>query len=207
MSERGILFSAPMVRALLDGRKTQTRRAIKPQSAHGLERCHYSPTFWAHRNERGCTCRPASAPYGDIGDRLIVRETFRLPAEYDDRKPTLVRPDAPVWYEADGRAEEGWGKTRVSIHMPRWASRITLEITDVRVQRLCSISGPDAEAEGLTWIAPGVWSVQDASAPVAHADPVLAYLQLWDHINGLGSAAANPWVWAVSFKRIAGESP
>jgi len=149
MKARPILFSGAMVRALLASTKTQTRRIIKPQPHHGPvgTMVHLGDGGWAM--DDGDLSGHWQCPYGDPGDLLIVRETFRLAAEFDDRKPTLARPNSPVHYEADGRADEGWGKTRVSIHMPRWASRMTLEITEVRVERLQDISESDAVAEGI----------------------------------------------------------
>ena len=205
MKERPILFSAPMVRALLAGTKTQTRRVVKPQP-------EWLPEVRETRRTDGfvwpigalgqqCGAPLVKLPYGVPGDRLIVRETFRLPAEYDDVKPSLVRSSAPVWYAADGRAEDGWGKTRVSIHMPRWASRLTLKITDVRVERLQDISALDAMAEGLTWTAPGMWSV-DRTLPIIGVNPRTVYAELWEHINGPDAWDANPWVWAVSFEVV-----
>lgn len=236
MAERPILFSAPMVRALLAGTKTQTRRIMKPAAPHWARGCYRRPdTRWiwvtGTRPDNGPGHGVAlgdgtvACPYGVPGDTLYVRETFRLPAEYDDWKPKNVRQGAPVHYEADGRAAEGWGKTRVSIHMPRWVSRITLRITDVRVERLNEISEGDAAAEGVepppTDRDVHDWSIcprcggtglhgglgehlgfveVDCSDCDTHAK---RYRHLWDHINGPGSWAANPWVWAVTFERTA----
>jgi hypothetical protein len=227
--ERPILFSAPMVRALLDGRKTQTRRAVTPDNIRLFMGDHLgskrpsaellaAALEWAqdfrrfdgvqiwrakalqHQAPAILTQWQAHSTFGVPGDVLLVRETFRLPAEYDDVKPSLVRSSAPVWYEAAGRADEGWGKTRVSIHMPRWACRLRLRITDVRVERLNDISEADAEAEGtqhpsLVPILGAFWSSRDG------------YARLWDHINGPGAWAANPFVWAVSFEVIGNTAP
>jgi hypothetical protein len=198
MRERPILFSAPMVRALLGGRKTQTRRIMKPQIRVVREWEWYWDAPRKGFGSAGANVRPQDGiglshfcPYGQPGDRLWVRETLR-------RAPDL-------WtYAADG-AEVGWpgrhdlaGKNRdtiVSIHMPRVASRITLEITEVRVQRLDEISEEDATEEGskepsLVPIIGACWSERDA------------YAKLWEHINGPGSWEANPFVWTVSFKRV-----
>ncbi len=197
MTDRPILFSAPMVRALLAGTKTQTRRVVKPQPHHGLVgvMVNLGGADWAM--DDGDLSGQWRCPYGVPGDRLIVRETFRLPAEYDDVKPSLVRSSAPVWYAADVRADEGWGKTRVSIHMPRWASRLTLTITEVRVERLQDISEADAKAEG----APQLWTTGDGDFyEDARGNHLTGYAGVWEHINGPGSWAANPWVWAVSFE-------
>jgi hypothetical protein len=222
MSERPILFSAPMVRALLDGRKTQTRRVVKPQpptakdfphSVFGLSRSiadgvkmfslddaeHLPkhPTDWDLCGSVGVARdagfpRRYRCPYGAPGDVLWVRETLKR------------APD--VWtYAADG-AEVGWparqglaGKTPntvVSIHMPRDACRLRLRITDVRVERLNDISEVDALAEGI----PADLMEWDGRPTT----PVEGYASLWNHINGPGSWDANPWVWAVSFERISG---
>jgi hypothetical protein len=201
MKDRPILFSGPMVQALLNGSKTQTRRIVKPQpdwtpEVHSTE--VYGPFVWPMAGAgRGHQCGAplTKLPYGMRGDLLVVRETFRLPAEFDDRKLTLVRPDVPVWYEADGRADEGWGKTRVSIHMPRWASRLTLEITEVRVERLNAISEADATAEGVL-----TWARERTMMEYSGKSDALLYRELWAQINGTESWDANPWVWAVSFR-------
>lgn len=207
--ESPILFSAPMVRALLDGRKTQTRRAVKGKAAEALA-VAYSPTFCGARVlNYSCEEVIARCPYGAPGDRLWVRETFRLPAEYDDVKPTLVRGDAPVWFEAttDQQRPEGWGKTRPAIHMPRWVSRLTLEITEVRCERLHDISEADARAEGAAFhdgrgIGHSGWrhDLKDV-----HVDARSSFARLWGEINGPGSWSANPWVWAVSFKTVSAD--
>lgn len=209
MKERPILFSASMVRAILDGRKSQTRRIVKPQPEHGLQMCHYSPTGWARNRDaegHACTCDPARAPYGVPGDRLWVKETHaivpRTAYAMSEGVQQALRPDdnhdAAV-YAADWERSKP-GRWRPSIHMPRWASRITLEITDVRVERLNDISEADALAEGAEVCANGVWF--DRSPTFAGSDARGAYYCLWQHINGPGSWAANPWVWVVEFKRV-----
>lgn len=146
MKTRPILFSGPMVRAILEGRKTQTRRVVKPQPAH----CADLPM--------GKDLTFASAcPYGQPGDRLWVRETWAVGTLFDYVRPSLLpKPDCEsklaVDYAANPRRiwhSEDQGRWRPSIHMPRWASRITLEITSVRVERLQDISHKDAIAEGL----------------------------------------------------------
>ena len=171
--ERPILFSAPMVRALLAGTKTQTRRVVKvPKRMEGVT-------------------SPAGAlvdfdcPYGRPGDRLWVRETFSYDAKLHFRGDR-----GPCWYWADGNPEYGdWTKPRPSIHMPRWASRITLEITGVRVERLQSISEEDALAEGATLH-------KDKDPDYGYAG---WYRALWESINGPDSWAANPFVWVIEF--------
>jgi hypothetical protein len=210
MKECPILFSAPMVRALLAGTKTQTRRVIK-DDLDDEERLHvgmYCPTVidrhgyeqpgeevfgaWTTDGDWAMKC-----PYGKPGDLLWVREAWHAPVNFDGVPP-------PIQYEAigDGSDETGieWGKGRPSIFMLRWASRILLEVTDVRVQRLQDISEEDAIAEGigLNHGAAGVKLTGGDQLPVA----IAMYRDLWESINGADSWAANPWVWAVSFKRI-----
>jgi hypothetical protein len=212
VKERPILFSGEMVRAILDGRKTQTRRIVKnvppvpptptdwPHPYVKLGPCHFTAK-WQWQDKFGnCTCSMhagVTPKYGLPGDRLWVREawqiTGRLGTEY------------AVWYPAGGEAVgidvgfEGpspkWDamihddRVRPSIHMPRWACRITLEITDVRVERLHEISEADARAEGYTI--------------GARQHPYGWYRDLWDTINGSGAWDANPWCWCISFKSLA----
>lgn len=211
MKERPILFSGPMVRALLDGSKTQTRRVMKPQLIYGTVAGLFN-SWYLPRSEGGGTLYPngkekilGTCPYGQPGDRLWVREAF-------DFLPSggLDQPQAcEIVYWATGSIEPrsaphdynpmiyGHQKVRPSIHMPRWASRITLEITSVRVERLQDISEADAQAEGVT----------DDGSLVTDLDgkdrggTIAAYATLWEVINGVGSWDDNPWVWVVSFKR------
>ena len=181
MKERPILFSAPMVRALLAGTKTQTRRIVK---ARDLEWMDVHQGLREPDNAERC-------PYGQPGgDRLYVRETWAAPHAYDHLPPRLIPQDARIHYAAT--EDRGGLLWRPSIHMPRWASRITLEVTGVRVERLQDISEADAIAEGV---------YTDPACPAYDA-----YAQLWDEINGLGSWEANPWVWVVGFHRINGAS-
>lgn len=209
MKERPILFSAPMVRALLAGTKTQTRRIAKPVR-HPDWGNLYSPGALVREHEpvhviyRAC-------PYGQPGDRLWVRETFRRDLDRMNRcKVVEYRADDAVLLASPGPGgafdfpDLGW---RPSIHMPRWASRITLEITGVRVERLQNISEDDAKAEGA-------WGPDDSivNQVAAHfkceptgTHPSLAYRMVWEQINGAGSWEANPWVWAVEFKRVEGQ--
>ena len=189
MKERPILFSAPMVRALLAGTKTQTRRIIKPQHlAFFNQDAAAMLSYW---NER-------PLPYGQTGDRLWVRETFG----HFERNQHF-KPGCNVYYRADGNCLElePW---RPSIHMPRWASRITLEITSVRVERLQDISEADAIAEGCTQNHNGYYwgGPHPVSGLKQLATAKGAYQDLWESINGPDSWAANPWVWAIEFKRL-----
>lgn len=195
MKERPILFSAPMVRAILAGTKTQTRRAMKPQPHEDRMRLEvglYHPTVidrhgdeqpgeekfgaWTEDGEQGWVC-----PYGQPGDRLWVREAFQR-----------AGGDSGWWYRAtDAAADLGHSPVshwRPSIHMPRAASRITLEITGIRVERLQDISDADVAAEGI--------STGTADCMVWH------YKKLWESINGAGSWDANPLVWVVEFQLL-----
>jgi hypothetical protein len=196
MTDRPILFSAPMVRALLAGNKTQTRRVVKGAALDWLAPDMFTPEFVATSENGLC-------PYGVPGDRLWVREAHALHERFTDVVRVVYAASLPgSWTEAtrefpasnaDGLTikpyQEGF---RPSIHMPRWASRITLEITDVRVERLNDISASDALAEGMTFPNGMEWG----------SDPVDAYRGLWDHINGPGAWAANPWVWVVAFRVV-----
>ena len=199
MKERPILFSAPMIRALLDGSKTQTRRVAKPQpSRHhwegipgyalnmdgpapmeggsvGVRFNHTIPQNREWDRDAWVKC-----PYGQPGDRLWVREAW-MPVEHDVQ-PYRYRATNPSYI----------GKWKPSIHMPRIASRITLDVVSVRVERLRDISRGDAMGEGCPFpnMAQG-------------DDPRQWYADLWSQINGPGSWELNPWVWVVEFKRIA----
>lgn len=190
MKERPILFSGAMIRAILAGQKTQTRRAAKPVKHPDLGN-PYDPgalvSELQHVIGRAC-------PYGQPGDRLWVRETWSTHACFDHLPPSECPKSIHYW--ADGEIKTG--KRRPSIHMPRWASRILLEIVSVRVERLQSISEADAEAEGIDFLR----HVQDADETLTARD---LYECLWDGISGEGSWAANPWVWVVEFKRIEGQ--
>lgn len=198
--ERPILFSGAMVRALLAGTKTQTRRVAKPQDPSGVawdQLATDGECWWLDSDhELG---KPYHCPYGVPGDVLWVKETFRLPAEYDHLKPTMIRDGVPVWYEADGRAAEGWGKVRVSLHMQRRFSRLSLRITDVRVERLNDCSEADAKAEGVEYCDEPAHDDCFYRGTVGYR---CAYERLWEQINGAGSWAKNPFVWAVSFELV-----
>lgn len=177
MKARPILFSAPMVRALLEGRKTQTRRIIK---GHSFESHPYLADDW-HLN-----CEWLKCPYGKPGDLLWVRETW---FEYHHPHRAGYAANQPM-----GRG----GKKRPSIFMPRWASRLTLELNDVRVERLQDISEADAYAEGVA--IPSHHAFASSGNPELRNEARCAYQQLWESINGPGSWDANPWVWALTFR-------
>lgn len=198
MKERPIIFNAPMVRALLAGTKTQTRRIAKPVKHPDLGNV-YSPGALVlehepqHVIDRAC-------PYGQPGgDRLYVRETWAAPHAYDHLPPRLIPQDARIHYAAT--EDRGGLLWRPSIHMPRWANRITLEVTGVRVERLQDISAADARAEGCP--DKPVDGAEQASIDLLAK---LWYHDLWEQINGLDSWAANPWVWVVEFKRVKGDA-
>lgn len=215
VKERPILFSGPMVRALLDGRKTQTRRVVKPMPkwAERFPICDpdnmaAGHQIWWWDGEFDRVGVSQDCPYGKPGDRLWVKETWR--------PTTSLHPwDLDVTYRADGAlrtikdgefGDRDWTMPKAAatgnvspLFMPRWALRLVLEITDVRVERLLDCSDADARAEGLQWVTPGMWSV-DRTLPIIGDDPRRVYFELWDHINGAGAAEVNPWVWAVSFR-------
>lgn len=191
MADRPIIFSAPMVRAVMEGRKTQTRRVL-PEKYRGMLRPAHSVSNgpngpMAHEYDRSW---PVRTPW-QVGDRLWVKERL-------DR----ANGEA-VGYPADGSWLPNtpwlWQRNSLpSIHCPRRLSRLTLTVTDVRVERLQDISEADAIAEGLEWVVPGMWAV-DRTLPIIGDDPVRVYSELWDSINGPGAWEQNPWVAAVSF--------
>lgn len=201
MKERPILFSAPMVRAILDGRKTQTRRVVKPQPSPELlaDYAWIRATRGSARTDAQMLSDCLPCPYGQPGDRLWVRETWAysihaLAAERDEDGPFVY---AATNHGTQGRLCDRW---RPSIHMPRAASRITLEITAVRVERLQDISEADAIAEGIVAAKGGGYHLADTTHYGATA--VDAYASLFEHINGPGSWDANPYVWVIEFKRV-----
>lgn len=217
MRERPILFSGPMVRAILEGRKTQTRRVAKfvPLEAgvslgfSGLSSGEFMtgvPSSGAVLYSRGRggvwqqRTQPLHCPFGAPGDRLWVRETWHhWPEERAGDYGEILAAPEHFEYRADGEAPGL--KWRPSIHMPRWASRIALEVTDVRVERLQSISQDDAVAEGVeSNVDDGVTYYGPLNH--GHIDPRVAFQQIWLDIHGEGSWAANPWVWVVSFRRL-----
>jgi hypothetical protein len=197
--ERPILFSAPMVRAILEGRKTVTRREVKKPAALDCLAAGFEPAFLA---------LPGNAdlcPYGKVGDRLWVREAWQADAQVNEVAPRELSHGEPIRYPADGASRQTGcsmitpGKTRPSIHMPRWVSRILLEIIDVRVERLQEISRSDIRAEGLE--CPPELASDDVSPNYRDWYPA-AWRDLWESINGAESWNANPWVWVVEFKRV-----
>lgn len=217
MKERPILFSAPMVRAILAGQKTQTRRVIPVKWSRCLD-------FEEH-NDRVVAVR--DCPYGQPGNRLWVRESFlTYPKEITQKKwregadtwPTVG--GEPMVYAADNAyvdlKEFGW-IAKPSIHMPRWASRITLEVVSVRVEQINDISPADIEAEGVRMIGISrfgskLYSVDPDATPEQHYKKgsksydtqVMCYWDLWNSINAKRGYGwdMNPWVWVIEFKRV-----
>ena len=197
MADKPIIFSAPMVRALLDGRKTQTRRVLKPQPNMLNGGRPLNDGRGSYSIEAGWKHLPCTR-----GDRLWVREAFRGSKDYD-AYPPREWSHWPVHYEADGapdpRDEVGEnGKLRSSIHMPRWASRLTLTVTDVRVQRLQEISGEDCLAEGVQCATCDAMKASACHGRGCFAS-IDAYRTLWNSLHGPGAWEANPWVAAYSF--------
>lgn len=228
MKERPILFSTPMVQAILAGNKTQTRRAIKAQPMPGI----FTPSHFYVRGKtkqksiindivipKGSDCHRLlshrefvkECPYGQVGDQLWVRETWS--ADYPvvsylaggdevNLIESLHRDDLLKMYDSQR------GKWRPSIHMPRWASRIQLEITNIRLERLFDLSEDDAMAEGcngVLWVNDGLGSKTPPKGyGLLNSYPTAKhwFACLWDEINGSGSWTANPWVWVIEFKPI-----
>ena len=196
VKERPILFSAPMVRAILDGRKSQTRRVVDRFSRFGNVRQFEpsnTPGYDFHfRDKKGLWQdfrKPdllKLCPYGQPGDRLWVRETWAPMCSFDPS------PETGAVYKADNHLSQKAiaAKWTPSIHMPRWASRITLEISTVRVERLQDISEADAKSEGCP-----CYETPDGTCSYW-------FRELWESINGAGSWAANPWVRVVDFRRL-----
>lgn len=216
MKERPILFSAPMVRAILEGRKTQTRRVIKPQP-------YFNCAGFLAWKTSGCLQNMGRSAeemlvmhcqFGAVGDRLWVRESWRcgLAGGENGGFTRLInhRADGNALYvlpecftKFDEMEEKHGYRGRPSIHMPRWASRITLEISGIRVERLLDIREEDAMAEGAQ---PSVysWPAGSSSASAMDCNGLHrnGFRNLWESINGQGSWNANPWVWVIEFKKI-----
>ena len=214
MSERGIIFSGPMVRAILADRKTVTRRLVRANT----KRLAGARDLAAAQPMAGGLFVPSSGmvlstasgglskamqdtilhcPYGARGDRLWVRETWQTCTDPDDRDPDEVVYAADHDGEHPGFAEDGWS-WRPSIYMPRWASRITLEIERTRVERLHAITDDDARAEGCAGGHDSIPGYRFSATPREHFE------HLWREIHGGGANPwpANPWVWVVSFRLL-----
>lgn len=202
MKERPVLFNAEMVRAILDGRKTQTRRVMTPQPV--LENVFMggaNQQSWTHKG----TATPAGwlmhnmCPFGQVGDRLWVRETFMdltgtgIEASTGQFEGYAYRADTPAGSHGDETRKEYKLKWTPSLHMPRKACRLVLEITGVRVERLNDINNDDAKAEGV---------IPMPCAAEKIIGSKLAFAELWSSIYGAESWQANPWVWVITFRRI-----
>lgn len=210
MKERPILFSGPMVRAILDGRKTQTRRVVKPQprfhadggpgwypDGDAKQRKHYGTLDHFRRGMPTDFC-----PYGVPGDRLWVRETWAVDAPLDEvrreREDLMGSVDFGhgPYFRADPVHENSGLTWRPSIHLPRWACRLTLEVVNVRVERLQDISERDCLAEGIGCATEGTTVAEFGMAK-------RMYRELWDSINAKRTPwASNPWVWVVEFRKV-----
>lgn len=228
MKERPILFSGAMVRSILAGRKTQTRREVKglrwiDKTAPGIEPYWFLPDHPRKEISGGTPMGPHCAslcPYGQPGDRLWVRETwgpiYPQDPHYNGGHPIGIdykashSRESHQWRVMDDLGTRRW---KPSIHMPRWACRILLEITGVRVERLQDISEADALAEGIESLAGDKtiyhWDFPKPRPPYAvsgYKSARDAYKELWVEINGRESLDANPWVWIIEFKRVEASS-
>lgn len=213
-NERGILFTAPMVQGLLDGSKTQTRRALRNQVTAPAIMQMAGPGYAEIVNEYGARIPGWVCPYGQPGDRLWVRETWCPDPEDDgtwaytqwtgckgsplsDIPKRFQKPEYCIHRASWTGSDLVW---RPSIHMPRWASRILLEITRVRVEGLQGISDADAIAEGIG-LNPGAAGVP-LTTPPGETMPRAMYRELWESLYGAESWAADPWLWVIDFRRI-----
>ena len=207
MIERGMIFNAEMVRAILDGRKTQTRRPVKfPVQDKNLG-CELAGNELAGELSAGNYLNSA---FGKPGDRIWVRETFRVHSRATDVATLVYKASVRnSWTEQTHRVPvsvcnkpatpEKWTP---SLHMPRWASRILLEITDVRVERLNAISEHDAQAEGVGKLRGGFWQHYQPGWTQHQLSARGSFVTFWKSIYGEESWNLNPWVWVVEFKRI-----
>ena len=208
--ERPILMSAEMVRAILDGRKTQTRRVVSRQPHSFGE-----PRWWLPFGED--VLRPPSeeayreeairrCPYGQPGDRLYVRETWAMAACFDHLAPKDIPETARsmdrCYYRHGGKVfTEGWHQLRPSIHMPKWAARIWLEVTAIRVGRVQQITEEDAEAEGVNGGCLSCGKLDPCGCLTPRPDHRDSFVYLWDSLNAKRgySWESNPWVFVVEF--------
>ena len=208
MADLPITFSGPMVRALLDGRKTQTRRILKPRGADLWQ--HATTGEWFERHGvHGSTSSPVKAPYAP-GDRLWVKEAWRTGRAYDDLSPSEMSGEEPIQYEAGPiRLPLQDGRYRHARFMPRWASRLTLIVTDVRVERLQDISEEDAIAEGMTQETADAFMCPEelavfASAHILCPDSMarIMFETYWDRMHGRGAWDRNPRVAVYGFQPV-----
>ena len=196
MKERPIIMRDWGVKAILEGRKTQTRRVIKIEP-NNFEYMHVSVNHeHGFSNKFTGEITPIKCPYGQLGDRLWVRECWATATAYNQLKPSELPHDAPIYYKAQNwfNLVNDIGNNHPSIHMPRWASRINLEITDIRVQRLQDITDKDAEAEGC--------KILCDCGDCIDSTPIGDFQDKWREIHGYNSWETNPFVWAITFKRL-----
>ncbi len=210
MREIAIQLSAPMVRATLNGSKTVTRRTVKGEIPNGAVRATrnvlgLAPTWhWmdAGGNSLG---KPFRCPYGSPGAHLWGREAWRTLWRFDELPPRDIPAGSPVAFYADGEARDGGtsGKFRPGMFMPRWASRILLEVTEVRVERLQDITRGQAIAEGVERVGDRWRHYFFPDDDTEYWEfPQNSFASLWDKLNGEGAWESNPWVFAISFRRI-----
>lgn len=191
MTDRPILFSAPMVRAILAGTKTQTRRTLKDQAT------------WDRVGEailRRYPQQQSGMPYA-VGQRLWVREAWRAWSQYDDWPPSRIPACVDVQYAADDPLSPWVSRARSSIHLPRWASRLTLLVTDVKVERLQAISEEDAMAEGCVAHGRGLCT-ENPDDYAGSWSARTAFRDLWGGIHGPDAWARNPFVAVITFRPI-----
>jgi hypothetical protein len=199
MKEHPILFSAPMVRAILDGRKTMTRRVVKFPAAwdgkHVFSNGSYGLKFGVSDDE---TVRRLPCPYGHPGDRLWVRETWAAPHHYDGHRPREIPEGVGLHFSAT--EERGGLLWRPSFFMPRWASRITLEVVSVRVERLQEMGLKDWVAD----FSPDCVQQEKALASfVGRENQTKMAQEFWDSINGkICPWDSNPWVWVIEWTNL-----
>ena len=218
MKERPLPFSAAMIRAVQAGTKTETRRT------RGLDRIDEAPDAWklfgsvyssakaarsdkagpdafAFRNE-GAEIITLRSPYGVAGDKLWFREAWRTWIGYDAVPPSQIPHTASIWYEADGTAPERFGKLRPAMFMCRWMSRKSATVVASYPERLHDIAEGEARAEGAIFhygmrVGHSGWRHDDGDV---YCTARASYFQLWNKINGPGSAAKNPWIWVTKFE-------
>lgn len=188
MKERPIIFSSVMIRALLSGRKTQTRRTVKGRHLRLIQDSDGAGNRMSLIDKN---------PYGQSGDRLWVKETWRTMEYLDSCRPSLLPSDIPVDYKADlgEPCMNGMSKKwRSSLFMPKHLSRITLEIVDLRIEKLTECSEIDAELEGV--------EIKEGADNSNHSTYKASYKEIWESINGVGSWADDPLVWVLDFERV-----
>lgn len=201
MKMKPIIFNSESIRAILDGRKTQTRRVIKPQPkyrAYLQEKAFHIPKFgYIAVSNSSALKEHMNAPYGKVSDVLWARETWMLynhMGTFNGKCPEKLPYDLSVGYKADEFDKDNLFTWRSPIHIPKWAARIFLEITNIRVEKVQDISEEDARSEGCCFT-----GINPSQAAIAE------FMLLWDSINkkrGYGWDM-NPWCWCVEFKRTA----